>query len=264
MLKRRNLTKRSVQTLSLTCPKWTQRLWGQCRQDFNGSPTRSGGWLAETRKLLHCTMLSRAEVPPPVPHWLGTMGSMFSLTSPTFPIGLFKICLPWDWSDSRGGLKVASSFLCGGKVSLRYVPESTFPPSMVIYPSLSTLIGWPPPAHASWYTSEMPCLKMDPQWLHCQANAKMKAERQRRRTLPKWRTWLWEQSRRLWVLHGGNLGDCLRLKNVCVNNTFLSTKWKLGIFIQLVIRQEWVRHVIFCNKNLDCPVVPKTMKPMYF
>ena len=42
-----------------------------------------------------------------------------------------------------------------------------------------------------------------------------------------------------------------------INKQYIFEDKKYGILIQLVIQQEWFHHPIFCNKNLDYPVLLK-------
>jgi hypothetical protein len=66
-------------------------------------------------------VLSGAQVPPPAPHWLSTLGcSLFFWMSAGLPIGLFKIRLFWDWSNFRGRL------LVGDVVSDSFYPFPKF------------------------------------------------------------------------------------------------------------------------------------------
>jgi hypothetical protein len=78
--------------------EWTQRRGLQWERDFKGV------WEADMQEVVMTSMiLSSVQVLPQVPHGLNTMGyTFFSQKSPRFPTGLFKICLSWDWSNSRG------------------------------------------------------------------------------------------------------------------------------------------------------------------
>jgi hypothetical protein len=93
-------------------PVQTQRMHSethgiQWKWDFNGNLTRSGAWWAETLEVVTTSIiLSSGQVSPWVLYWLRTREyTFFPLPKlPRFPIGLFKTCLSWDWSNFRGGL----------------------------------------------------------------------------------------------------------------------------------------------------------------
>jgi hypothetical protein len=78
----------------------------QWKRDFNGEPARSGAWWADTLKEVTTSIiLSSAQVPTLVPHWLSPMGcTVFPIHCLNFLLGYFKLCLSWDWSNSRGEL----------------------------------------------------------------------------------------------------------------------------------------------------------------
>jgi hypothetical protein len=84
----------------------------QWKQDFNSSFAMSGAWRAEIPKVVtRIITVSNTQVPLPVPQWLSTIGyTFFSRCHLNFLLHCFKICLSWDWQDSRSG-SLSGTFL---------------------------------------------------------------------------------------------------------------------------------------------------------
>jgi hypothetical protein len=97
-----------------TCsPVQTQRMDPETRgvqwkRDFNGGFARSHAWKTDMPKAVTSIIQSSSKFLP----WflIGWIQRVYSLqppphTQPKFPIGLFKICLSWDWSNFKAGFK---------------------------------------------------------------------------------------------------------------------------------------------------------------
>jgi hypothetical protein len=120
----------------------SETLEGQWTGDFNGDFGRSGVWWVEMPKVVTTSIiLSSVQVPPPVPHWLSTMGCtlFFPRIHLDFLLGYLKYASLGIGQILEASFMLYLTSFCGGKVSLWYKLSgkhkvfNPYPHSIVIY-----------------------------------------------------------------------------------------------------------------------------------